>query len=1158
MEPAKLSPPPSPDLHLGIPGFRFADLHDAARLADLTRAFVDSLRSADTALFARYDAHRGGAARQRGPAESELLLEVGAHVSRFLTRLFGAEKELGKLREAAGRDAPIFRVKREFVQRRVFKKGAKERPTAADFPALDSQVRPLLDAAGKRDPRASSARDDPELLVASVIDTLLGAERAQPASQEFFAWRDLCGAFHRGLADAGLPNAAYAGEDVAAARDLLDLFDRWLYAFSMQPDRPAWVLLRLPHALDFQQLVPLSRPDSRNPAILAGHDEHQRRRDGFQLTDPRMGPREVRSEIDYCIYCHEREKDSCAKGFPEKDSPRYKKNPLGIPLTGCPLEERISEMHTAAREGDALSALALVCIDNPMAPGTGHRICNDCMKACVYQKQDPVNIPQIETRVLSDVLRMRWGFEIWSLLTRWNPLRFQRQHPRPYAGINALVVGMGPAGYTLAHHLLNEGFGVVGIDGLKIEPIPEHLLARPLERLEHAFGSVLDERVTSGFGGVSEYGITVRWDKTFLDVLHLNLARRTHFRLYGGTRFGGTVTAEDAFDRYGFHHLALAAGAGRPTIIGLKNNLIRGVRKASDFLMALQLTGAFKKGSLANLQVALPAVVIGGGLTAIDAATELAAYYPIQVEKLLERHERLCESGGEEMVFSVLDTEERHLYAEALEHGRAVRAERERVAGTGEAPDFSRLVKAWGGVTIAYRKSLNDSPAYRLNHEEVIKALEEGIYFAEGLSPVEAVPDGHGAVQAVKFSSRGGGEVTLRARTLCVAAGTSPNTTVEKEAPGHFEIDPEHASFRCHRLVDGKLVPAEVIGDLSGTPGFFTSYSRNGRHVSFFGDNHPVYAGSVVKAMASAKEGYPRIAELFARELAAADGSAQPVWTDLTARLDDELIARVHEVKRLTPTIIEAVVRAPARAAGGGDGPDRGPLDHSQGRGRGAVRRRSRQRGAVQHLARPARQRLPRGVLRGLPPRAGRLQARRDRGVHRRGGLVGGQGEQAPDPAAAAGPRGLGKHGGGDGGLRDREPGRAAHPLQQRPEDHRHRLGPDDGRRGAGAAQRAEAAVARGSRRHRVDQLADAVHDEGDLRAVPVQAPRPADGQGELRVLLLRSGPADGRDGLGEPAHAAARELAAREAVGAVAGVLDGADGATAGVTKMDWLKAAA
>ena len=108
-----------------------------------------------------------------------------------------------------------------------------------------------------------------------------------------------------------------------------------------------------------------------------------------------------------------------------------------------------------------------------MVPGTGHRICNDCMKACIFQTQDPVDIPQAETGVLTDVLAMPWGFEIWSLLTRWNPLNAARPYALPYNGKNVLVVGLGPAGYTLAHHLLNEGFGVVAIDGLKIEPLPE-------------------------------------------------------------------------------------------------------------------------------------------------------------------------------------------------------------------------------------------------------------------------------------------------------------------------------------------------------------------------------------------------------------------------------------------------------------------------------------------------------------------------------------------------------------------------------------------------------------------------------------------------------------------------------------------------------------
>jgi hypothetical protein len=55
--------------------------------------------------------------------------------------------------------------------------------------------------------------------------------------------------------------------------------------------------------------------------------------------------------------------------------------------------------------------------------------------------------------------------------------------------------------------------------------------------------------------------------------------------------------------------LPLPQARGRPTIIDLKNNLANGIRKASDFLMALQLTGAFKRTALPNLQVRLPALV---------------------------------------------------------------------------------------------------------------------------------------------------------------------------------------------------------------------------------------------------------------------------------------------------------------------------------------------------------------------------------------------------------------------------------------------------------------------------------------------------------------------------------------------------------------------
>ena len=80
-------------------------------------------------------------------------------------------------------------------------------------------------------------------------------------------------------------------------------------------------------------------------------------------------------------------------------------NALGIELSGCPLDEKISEMHALRKAGDAVGALALVAIDNPMCPGTGHRICNDCMKACVFQKQEPVNIPQLSLIHISEPTR---------------------------------------------------------------------------------------------------------------------------------------------------------------------------------------------------------------------------------------------------------------------------------------------------------------------------------------------------------------------------------------------------------------------------------------------------------------------------------------------------------------------------------------------------------------------------------------------------------------------------------------------------------------------------------------------------------------------------------------------------------------------------------
>ena len=879
---------------LGVPGYTFADLHEPERLASLYERFCEEVEAADPAFWAQWDAYRKAPDAPRTPlALSNLLVGMAPHVSRFLTRLFQVQPALDSIRRATTAQDNLFRFKIDFVRRRalpLIKGGAH----VASTPEDDAVVRRLTAGAGNdRGAGVPGVTNDLELAIARAGCSLMDREKAGDTSE-------------------GLKSEIESLKRWCAAR----LHDR---AY-----RP-WVIFRFPETLDYWNLVEVQHPEPALPEALLGPDWRLRRRDGFKLTDARMNVREVLSEIHYCVLCHERDKDSCSKGLHEKDG-KVSVNPLGIELTGCPLDEKISEMHTLRKQGDAIGALALVIVDNPMCPGTGHRICNDCMKACIYQKQEPVNIPQIETGVLTDVLNMPWGVEMYGLLTRWNPLNVRRPFALPYNGKNVLVVGLGPAGYTLAHFLVNEGFGVVGIDGLKIEPLPEDIVGtdkvppRPIRDWNEVYRP-LDERVLEGFGGVSEYGITVRWDKNFLTLLHLTLARRKGLRMYGGIRFGGTMPIEEAWE-YGFDHVAVATGAGRPTIIDMKNNLIRGIRKASDFLMALQLTGAFKREALPNLQARLPAVVIGGGLTAIDTATELMAYYPLQVEKTATQYETLVAELGEPRVRALYDAEELEQLDEYLAHGRAVRAERARAAASGERADFISLVRSWGGVTIAYRKRMVDSPAYRLNHEEVIKALEEGITFTENINPVEAIPDERGALKEVIFKREAKDlpagqdpKLTLPARTMLVAAGTTPNIMYEKECKGTFQLDSKKKFFQPHDVKsngDGKF-------HLEPDPnGLFTSYEYNGKFATYYGDNHPRYAGNVVKAMASAKDGYPHIVKLFAKELAALDPGAQrqrdAAWARLCMRLDKELTAVVEDVVRLTPTIVEVIVKAPAAA----------------------------------------------------------------------------------------------------------------------------------------------------------------------------------------------------------------------------------------------------
>lgn len=867
---------PTPQLQLK--GFQFNELFQAEGLLKLDETFLTYLKTESEFLYQELTAYREKKSKLSPKERSELLIDCAEILEIFLADLFNIAPEVAQAQAKVLSQDPIFLFKQWYVLREA-KRRLTKHTEYDDFVTLDLRIEELLARF------AITCEDDKELAVSNLGKSLL--------------------------------------EDPATYANEIEILIIWCVQALCDPVGQLavkdWVSFRLPQKTDYFNLVPIVPVPNDAIGRYEGPPENFRQRDGFKLTDHRMTLRGALNEIHYCVYCHKNEGDFCSTGFPvKKNEPQlgFKNNPLGETLTGCPLEEKISEMHTLKKNGFSLGSLAMVMVDNPMCPVTGHRICNDCMKGCIYQKQDPVNIPQTETRVLTDVLELPWGVEIYDLLTRWNPLRDEQWVMKPYNGLKVLIMGMGPAGFTLAHHLSMEGFAVVGTDGLKIEPLPARYISSPILYYDD-IKEDLDSRIMAGFGGVAEYGITVRWDKNFLKLIYITLSRRPHFQVFGGVRFGGTLTVEDAW-QLGFNHLAIAVGAGLPKELNIPGSLAPGMRQANDFLMALQLTGAAKKNSLANLQVRLPAVVIGGGLTGVDTATEVQAYYISQVEKTLDRYEKLISILGAARVRQQFTDHSFTVLNEFLAHGKRVRQERKDAQRENRRPDFIKLVREFGGVTIVYRRLLRESPAYLRNHEEITKAFEEGIYYAEGLDPVAARLDENGHVSALicrsKIYDENGNwkvsdeEHVIPARSIFVATGAKPNIAYEFEHRGTFHR--EGMQYQTYLEDNGDLQLIHPEGDCKTEQfGAFTSYESNGFRVSFLGDTHPIFHGSVVKAIASAKRTYPKIVESLSGQLQGGNSSAE--YDEFAQRMHYLFQAKISKLTRLSPSVVEVEVHAP-------------------------------------------------------------------------------------------------------------------------------------------------------------------------------------------------------------------------------------------------------
>ena len=264
-----------------------------------------------------------------------------------------------------GANDPLWRFKKDFAKKRVLRDGAGEAWTARAREGRGGRERraPGDDAgAGRRhDGRGARRRDRGAAAHRGRRGRAQGGEGGRRAVDRRAARpgaRRSRAADARPLAPTGCPGdrRRALGRAVAFA---LDALEAWLAASPRRRARSGAPLaaLHLPKTLDWTHLVDVVRPDPQCRSSSSAPSDERRQRLGFSLTDRRMA-RGARSRARSTTACsatsatRTRAPRACATPRPGA----VKKNPLGVALDGCPLEEKISEMHAMRRRRATRSA----------------------------------------------------------------------------------------------------------------------------------------------------------------------------------------------------------------------------------------------------------------------------------------------------------------------------------------------------------------------------------------------------------------------------------------------------------------------------------------------------------------------------------------------------------------------------------------------------------------------------------------------------------------------------------------------------------------------------------------------------------------------------------------------------------------------------------
>lgn len=262
-------------------------------------------------------------------------------------------------------------------------------------------------------------------------------------------------------------------------------------------------------------------------------------------------------------------------------------------------------------------AAAKTIFDQNILGGMCARVCPTetlCEEVCVREVAEgkPVKIGQLQ-RFATDALMA------------------EGEHPfarAPDTGKTVAVVGAGPAGLAAAHRLAMHGHAVTLYD------------ARPKP------------------GGLNEYGIAAY--KTVGGYAQAEvdwLLRIGGITVETGRTLGDGLTLAGLRD--GFDAVFLGIGLGGVGALGLEGEDLTGTENAVDFIAALR-----QSPDLTQLPVGRHVVVIGGGMTAVDAAvqskllgaeTVTIAYRRDQSKMPASRYEQdLAATHGVRLMFGVV------------------------------------------------------------------------------------------------------------------------------------------------------------------------------------------------------------------------------------------------------------------------------------------------------------------------------------------------------------------------------------------------------------------------------------------------------------------------------------------------------------------------